>query len=472
MFIGREAELRDLAACRTSSRSELCVVYGRRRIGKSTLLEEFVRGEPAFFYLAGREAKAQQLARFVRELGDALGDPLTGRVQVSSWNEALTLVDRSIEPFCARHGCGKMILILDEFQWMCNGAPELLSELQRFWDKRWQHSGRVFVILCGSAISFMLGEVLSRKSPLFGRRTRSFALRPFAAAEAERMLSGKGRFEVAESYLAVGGVPKYLETVRDYPSFRQAMTREAFTASGYFVDEVRFVLSEQLRETEHYFQVLRQLAHGAKGVTELVRATGIASGQMMFYLERLQLLGFVSRHVPFAARSSSKTVRYRLDDYFLRFYFAFIDPHLEQIRRSREGLRFDELVRNDWERHAGLCFEQFVRDHAGLVAAALGHELRKTGTYWQRPTKRKVGVQLDALIGCADGVTLVCECKWSRNRIGMEAVQQLRERTALYPNLRGDTLRLVLATANGATQDVQRVADISVVTLDDLFGNP
>jgi len=472
MFIGREAELRDLTACLKSSRSELCVVYGRRRIGKSTLLEEFVRDKAAFFYLGGREAKAQQLARFVRELGAALGDPLTGRVQVTSWDDALTLVDRSIDPFCARHGCGKMILILDEFQWMCNGCPELLTDLQRFWDKRWKNSGRVCVILCGSAVSFMLGEVLSRKSPLFGRRTRSFALRPFAAAEAEQMLPGKGRFEAAESYLAVGGVPEYLEILQAYPSFRQAMTREAFTASGYFVDEVGFVLSEQLRETEHYFQVLRQLALGAKGVTELERATGIASGQMMFYLERLQLLGFVSRHIPFGARSSSKTVRYRLDDYFLRFYFAFIDPHLERIRRSRERLTFDEIVRGDWERHAGLGFEQFVRDHAGLVAAALGHELRTTGKYWQRPTKRKAGVQLDVLIGCADGVTLVCECKWSRNRIGLEVVKQLRERAALYPNARGDTLRLVLATANGATQDVQRAADVSVVTLDDLFANP
>lgn len=218
--------------------------------------------------------------------------------------------------------------------------------------------------------------------------------------------------------------------------------------------------------------MLRQLAHGPNGVTELERAAAIASGQLMFYLERLQLLGFVSRHVPFGARSSSKTVRYRLNDYFLRFYFALIDPHLQRIRRSRKGLAFDNIAGSDWERHAGLCFEQFVHDHAGLVAVALEHELRTTGTYWQRPTKRRKGVQLDVLIGCADGVTLVCECKWSRNRIGMEAARQLREQAKLFPHARGDTVRLVLVTANGATRDVQRAADVRVVTLDDLFENP
>jgi AAA+ ATPase superfamily predicted ATPase len=181
MFIGRKTELHVLQEAWESPGAEFCVLYGRRRIGKSTLLEEFVRDKPAFFYLAGREAKSQQLRRFVRELGEAIGDPLTGRVRVSTWDEALTLVDRSIEVFCRRHACRKLVLILDEFQWMCNGAPELLSDLQRFWDKRWRHGGRVYLILCGSAISFMLGEVLSRKSPLFGRRTRSFELRPFSA---------------------------------------------------------------------------------------------------------------------------------------------------------------------------------------------------------------------------------------------------------------------------------------------------
>ena len=407
----------------------------------------------------------------MRELGDAAGDPLTGRVSVSSWEEALTLVDRSIEPFCARHGCRKAILILDEFQWMCNGASELLSDLQRFWDKKWRDKGSVYLILCGSAISFMLGEVLSRKSPLFGRRTRSFDLRAFSLAEAKQLLKGKGRFEIAESYLAVGGVPKYLEVLQGHPSFQKAMAREACTASGYFLEEVRFSLSEQLKETEHYFRLLRHLAHGGMGVTELEQATGIPSGQIMFYLERLQLLGFVSRHIPFQARPNSKTVRYRLDDYFLRFYFAFIAPNYERIRRSRGELDFAGVTKDGWNRHAGLCFEQLARDHAERIAGVLGHELGDLGTYWQRPTKRKPGVQIDLLIGCTDGVTLVCECKWSRNKVGLSAVDELRKRSALFPNSRGDTLKLVLVAAGGASKAVHRQSDISVVTLDDLFGD-
>ena len=141
MFVGRERELEVLAEAYASASSELCVIYGRRRIGKSTLLEQFAQDRPAFFYLAGRESKRIQLRRFVRELGDAVGDPLTGKVLASTWDEALTLLDRNIRLFCEQHRCDKAIVVLDEFQWMCRGAPELLSDLQRFWDKRWKNSG-------------------------------------------------------------------------------------------------------------------------------------------------------------------------------------------------------------------------------------------------------------------------------------------------------------------------------------------
>jgi AAA+ ATPase superfamily predicted ATPase len=468
-FIGRRRELDVLQEGYDSPRSELCVVYGRRRIGKTTLLEEFVRGKPAFFYLAGKETKRHQLRRFVAELGQAVGDPLTAKVAVASWEEALTLLDRSVARLLERRGGGKAVVVLDEFQLMCNGAPELLSDLQRFWDTRWKDRGDLYLIVCGSAISFMLGEVLSQKSPLFGRRTRSFSLGPFSIAETSRMLAGRGLFEVAEAYLAVGGVPKYLEVLGDERSFRSAMSREAFSPAGFFFNEVRFMLGEQLRETENYFLVLQHLAAGARRVVDLEQATGTPSGQIMHYLERLVLLGFVSRHTPLGSRPTSKTVLYRLDDYYLRFYFTFIHPNREAIQRSSAAIPFDRLAARRWDAYAGIGFEQLARDHAHLVAARLGHELRTVGSYWRRPTKREAGVQIDLLVGCDDRTTLVCECKWSRRRVGAKVADALRTKAALFPNRARDTLRLVVVAAGGVTSAVKRQDDIAVVELGDLL---
>ena len=471
MFVAREHELGILEDGYTSDRSEFCILYGRRRIGKSTLLERFVEGKPAFFYLAGKEAKRLQLKRFVRELGEAVGDPLTGKVAVATWDEALTLLDRCVPSFCQKAGARKVIIVLDEFQWMCQSSPELLSDLQRFWDKHWSRSGQVYCILCGSSTSFMLGEVLAEKSPLFGRRTQSFHLGPLSAREVGLFFPEKGRFEVTQIYLTVGGIPKYLEIMQSRLSFQKLLSREAFTSSGFFFDEVRFVLSEQLKETATYFLVLKALARRPMGVSELEKATSVPGGHLMYCLERLQLLGFVSRHLPFEAKPTAKRVRYRLDDYFLRFHFSFIAPFRERISLAENGVSFADITAGRWNQYAGLSFEQFVRDHAWIIAGKMGlrNAISSVGSYWQRTTKQKKGVQIDLLIGCEDSTTLVCECKWSRRRVGLSAVEELRGKASLFPNESHSTLRLVLIAAGGVTAAVRRQKDVTVIEMDDFW---
>jgi hypothetical protein len=208
MFIGRKQELKLLESHYHSKISEFCILYGRRRIGKSTLLEEFTKNKFSFFYLAGKENKRPQLKRFVRELGQQISDPFIEKMNVTQWNDALLLLDKNIDSLAQNNKPSKAVVIFDEFQWMCNGSIELLSDLQRFWDKGWKNSGQVFLIICGSSISFMLGEVLSQKSPLFGRRTLSFELKSFDIAESALFLPEKNTFEIAETYMTIGGGPK------------------------------------------------------------------------------------------------------------------------------------------------------------------------------------------------------------------------------------------------------------------------
>ena len=267
----------------------------------------------------------------------------------------------------------------------------------------------------------------------------------------------------------MGGVPKYLEILGGRQSFRSTMGKEALSATGFLFDEVRFVIGEQLRETEHYFMVLANLGRQGMGVTELQSATGIPSGQLMHYLERLQLLGFVSRHIPFEAAVSSKKVRYRLDDYYLRFYFTFIHPNRERIQRAARGLSWQAVAGQRWDAYAGQSFEHFVQDHAGQVAAKLGTEVVRVGSHWQRPTTKKPGVQIDVLIGCEDETILLCECKWSKSKTGLDAVHQLRRKVALLPNKSKRTVRCVLIAAGGVTQPVRRERDVSVLELGDFW---
>ncbi|KPA18224.1 ATPase [Candidatus Magnetomorum sp. HK-1] len=473
MFLGRQHELNLLEEHFHSSVSEFCVLYGRRRIGKSRLLEEFTKDKSSFFYLAGKENKKLQLKRFIREMGVTFDDPFVGKVNVTEWDEALTILDRNIHLEAQNNNHTKAIVVFDEFQWMCRGATELLSDLQRFWDKKWMKSGKVFLIVCGSSISFMLGEVLSQKSPLFGRRTLSFELTPFNAVDAALFLPGKTLFEIAEIYMSLGGIPKYLEIINASGfSFRKSMSRLAFSPAGYFYDEIHYVLSEQLKETENYFTLLKQMANGAKQVNELEQITRIPSGQIMYYLARLCLLGFISRHIPIGSKLGTKKVRYRLDDYFLRFYFTFIHHNRQRIVLKKDGIGFDRITKNRWDAYVGKLFEQFVRDHAEVIANKFGYknEISCIGSFWQNPTKRKQGVQIDLVIEFIDNTTFICECKWNGNkRTGINAVTELRKRTTLYPNEKNHTIEQVLITSGGVSQSVLKEKDIRVMTLNDFF---
>jgi hypothetical protein len=471
MFIGRKQELNILETHYHSKISEFCILYGRRRIGKSTLLEEFTKNKFAFFYLAGKENKRLQLKRFVRELGQQISDPFIEKMNVTQWNDALLLLDKNIDLLAQNNKLLKAVVIFDEFQWMCNGAIELLSDLQRFWDKGWKNSGQVFLIICGSSISFMLGEVLSQKSPLFGRRTLSFELKSFDIAEAALFLPEKNTFEIAETYMTIGGIPKYLEIINATgDSFRKRMSQEAFSSSGYFYDEIHFILSEQLKETENYFLLLEHMASGASEIKELVKLTNIPSGQIIYYLERLIFLGFVSRYIPINAPKKSKKVKYLLEDYYLKFYFNFIHQNLQRFSMNNEMYLFDQITKNRWDVYLGTLFEQFVRDHATIIAKKFGYtnEIQKIGSYWQHPTKRKKGVQIDLVIEFIDHTTFICECKWKgKSKTGMEAVSELRQKAKLYPNKNNHTLKCVLIASGGVTQPVLKQKDIHIVTLDD-----
>lgn len=472
MFVGRKTELELLEEDHTSHKSEFCVVYGRRRVGKSTLLEKFCAGKPSFFFTGGKERQRQQLARFGKELSKAAGNPLAAKTKLSSWSEALELLDQNIGNLLSTsEHSQKAIIVFDEFQWMCRGAPGLTSDLQRFWDKKWKDSKNLHLILCGSVVSFILGEVLSRNSPLFGRRTRSFKLSPFQPPEAKLFLGERGLFEVAEVLLAVGGVPKYLELFTGRKPVRKILAEQALSTGGFFVDEIRFVLSEQLKETENYFMILGELANEALPMAELSRRTGIATGQIAYYLERLQILDFVSRHSPIGAGSRSKTIRYRLDDSYLRFFFKLIRPNLRKINRKNRSSLFDIITQEQWDRYLGAAFEYFVGKNADHVAMLLGagDSLAESGSFWQHKTKRKKGVQVDLVLKRTDGITTIVECKWSRKKTGMDAVHQLRTAAERYPNPERNSIELLLVAAGGVTKAVASQQDIVVLTLEDFI---
>ena len=203
MFVGRKNELAFLETAFQSEKSEFIPIYGRRRVGKSELILKFIEHKKSIYFLGKQAPSMVQLKSFMEQASLALDDPLIERIQMDDWEEAL---DLCVERLTAN---GKAVLVLDEFQWMVEMAPDLPSVIQQMWDRKWKAGGKVILILCGSFIGFMEREVLGRKSPLFGRRTGQIHLKPFGYLEAGDFHPSWSESDKARAYFVCGGVPLY-----------------------------------------------------------------------------------------------------------------------------------------------------------------------------------------------------------------------------------------------------------------------
>ncbi|MFH1653675.1 MAG: ATP-binding protein [Pseudomonadota bacterium] len=468
-FIDRKEELKKLKECYNEKSSQFVVLYGRRRVGKSFLLRHFCEGEK-HLYFTGRRDEALDITyeRFTKAMSEALENPILAKIKVSSWDEIFKLLDDQL-------GLKKLIIVLDEFQWMHPKKSQLISILQEKWDNEWKHNSKIFLVLCGSIISFMEKEILSEKSPLYGRRTFSFELEPMAAPFAKGFFLEKSIIEQCKIIMTLGGVPSYLELIRDKQSFAQNINRIALTKDGYLVDEIRYILREQVKVPANYQLLLETLSRKSCTRAELAKEMQIKnSGALNLYLKNLTDLQLV-RHRSLITKKnleSLKSSKYFIWDEYLRFYFTFILPNMERIRQNVDDWLYDAIMAPKWENYCGYSFELFCWKNIKTIISILGIKkvFQQSGSFWQKQTKAKAGVQIDLVIERTDGITHIGECKWSSGKIGMSIIEELKRKKDLYPNPKKHTLKTLLITTHGVTEQVAKSDGIDdVITLNEMF---
>ncbi len=317
------------------------MVYGRRRVGKTRLLVESLRDQPAIYFMATESPATELLRRFMGLLAEYFDDDLLGRVPVNTWDDAFELLE-------AKRQKARMILVLDEFQWAATASKDLSSVLQRFWDHQWKDSG-FHLVLCGSYLGFMEREVLAANKPLFGRRTMQMLLQPFGAHEAVRLFDGAPLANILPLYFVFGGVPAYLEHVRLEHSLRENIINIILDRGAPLNEEPVFLLREELRDFRVHVAVLAAIASGSTLAKEIAPRAGIAETKLGYYLSPLMELGYVERIVSIEKRTvaASKKSRYRISDPLLRFYFRFAYPYQSQLSLHGPSLVFDRYVQRE-----------------------------------------------------------------------------------------------------------------------------
>ena len=433
-----------------SGRSELIPIYGRRRVGKSELILKFMAGNPGVYYLGKQSPAALQVRDFLEEAARALDMPLLGELRVNSWHRALLTL---VEQWTQAHPGSKLVLALDEFQWIAASSPELLSELQHGWDRAWKNAGNVMLLLCGSYIGFMEREVLGQSSPLFGRRTAQIHLQPFGYLEAAEFHPRWSAGDRARAYFLVGGVAQYLLCLSDSQSIDQNIRDYLLDEFAPLFHEPTFLLREELREVAPYHAILFAVAAGETTVRAIAAVTGLPDRNLHYYLQQLVGLGYLRRRYPLERRRPNpKQLRFGIDDPLLRFWFRFAFPNTSIIRSAGASRAFAERIAPSLDAWFGDCFERLCREALPLIYAqesvAAGFEV---GEYWSKEA------QIDLVAMRDDNWTDLGECKWGtlRSPRGLEA--ELERKVALYPNRRGATLgrRYFVRRKPAARKDAQ-----------------
>jgi len=443
-FIGRKQELNDLNRLYKAKGSKLVVLYGRRRVGKSALIDQFMLDKKHLRFEGLEQGRVKtQIAQFVLDLSEQLNDELLKQVKLDSWQPLLDYLTK----FFAQTK-DKYILFLDEFQWLATNHTKLVSLIKKYWDQHWSKQNVMF-ILCGSVCSYMTKRVIASKA-LYGRINWELCLKPLNPLESYQLLGEKRDIDEILQYLQIlGGIPKYLQEIDTRKSFDQNINDMLFTENGVLVNDYSKIFYSQFKEYKNYEIIVRYLKDQPRTLAEIALKLKIpSSGGVKSYLENLEKALFVTSYVPYNKNITSKLKKYKLTDEYLRFYFKYVEPHLKIISVNHTRNLFEQLVKPVWQAWLGFAFENYCLKNAMYLAKMMGFEDRvvQWGPYFQRGDQ---GFQIDLIYLRSDRVVTLCEIKYSDKEIPIGVVHEVKKKCALIELPRGYTLEKALISRCG-----------------------
>ena len=403
--------------------AQLLLVYGRRRVGKTTLLLHWAQqtGQPFLYWVARREtadASRQSLARALWK--HSYQDPQAEPPQFASWEMLFEQMRRMI-------AANPPILIWDEFPYAVESDPSLPSHLQAAWDHQLKDLP-MLLILAGSHIGMMV-DLMNYQAPLYGRLTGQLPLRPLPYATLVDFFPRYTAAERVAAYSCLGGIPAYLERFDPAQPLIANIRRHLFQRSGMFRSEPAVLISDLVRETRIYETILRAIANGAHTPGEMTTRTGLAASSLPPYLKRLIELHLVERRVPATLRPEQRETtnrsRYHLNDPYLRFYFRFIEPNLDMIELEQYEALWSKISDQFRAFIGATTFEELCREWVALQGRQrrLPFLLERVGSHWSAEA------QIDVVgISWSEKAIFLGECKWGLEPVGRSVIHELIEK--------------------------------------------
>lgn len=480
--IGREKELDILNTVLKSKEPQFLAIYGRRRVGKTYLINQFFRDKGIYFELTGiKDAKKEsQLLNFSEELADCFFNGIRQEIPLS-WQEAFNQLRRNIEKI---EGGGKTIIFFDELPWLASPRSGFLPALDHLWNRYLSRMPNVILIVCGSATAWILKKIVNDRGGFYGRLTRQIHLLPYTLSGVENFLKTKNiyfeRKQIIELYLAFGGVPKYLNYVERGKSPAQIIQETCFGLQGELTGEFNRLFSSIFDQAEAHMAIVEALARSWGGLdqNELSEKTGLKSGgSFTEALQELEASGFIT-FIPNLS-NLKRGGKYRLTDEYTLFYLTWIKPRIVGHIGTVEVNYWQNMQNSPQYRSwAGYAFEAICLKHVNEIVAALGISgviYKASGWYYRAKNEEESGVQIDLVIERADHCTNLCEIKFSNAPyvITKEYEEKLRWKKECYRRATKskNTLFTTMITPFGAVENGQYFAAVdNQLTMDALFG--
>ncbi|MCK4400897.1 ATP-binding protein [bacterium] len=413
-FINRKRELGALNDWWGEKGSHLIILYGKRRVGKTELIKQFVMDKPSVYFLADRVSERDNLKMFSQTIGGFFGDKYIEDAGFSEWYYLFDYLKKKKK---------KIILAIDEFPYLVESNKAISSVFQKGWDEYLKDTN-IFLILSGSSIGMMESETLVFKAPLYGRRTGQIFLHPLRFKEVKEFFPGHKFDNILKIHTVSGGTPAYILHLAEEKTFKNMLVKRIFNPQAYLYNEVEFILKEELREPRTYLSILKAIALGKRKFGEIVNETGLQKNVIMKYLHVLEDLHLIKKEVSVTEKAPlrSKKGLYQILDQFFLFWFNYVFPFksdLELERHDSVFLKLDKefnfLLSQNYEKIAS----DILLDHTKEIFPIL-----KIGRWWDR------NEEID-IVGLNEGKNKIVfgEVKWSNKKVGTDIYENLKRKT-------------------------------------------
>jgi len=423
MFIGRERELETLQKLYMSDKFEFAVIYGRRRVGKTALINQFINDKKYIYFTGVESNEKQNLENFSKSIIEYTSGIET-ETSFFSFQIALEYVFKLSEN-------QRMILVIDEYPYVARSSKSLASTLQLLIDK-YKDKSKLMIILCGSSMSYMEDNVLAYKAPLYGRRTAQMKLLPFDFEDTCKYFRNWSDEDKALIYGIVGGTPQYLTQMNDKMTIEENIKNTFLNSTSFLFEEPINLLKQEVREPAIYTAIITAIATGCSRMSEISTKVGEDTNVCANYIKNLIMLGIVKKETPYGEKDSRKSI-YSIEDNMFRFWYRFILENNSVIARGATDIAY-KRIEPQLSDFMGKVFEEICKQYLWklLLLEKSPVQFSSLGRWWGNDPIEKCQAEIDIVGEQNKEIALLGECKWTNEKVDLPILEKLLKRRRLF----------------------------------------